>query len=514
MDLQSKEICVIRNNKEIIIPLSEVLIKDVVYIKPGEKIPVDGLVSDGETYIDESLLTGEPIPVAKTKNSKVYAGTVNTNGFLKIIAEKIGKETFLSQIIKVVQQAQNSKPPIQRLVDKISEVFVPLIILISSFTFIIWYFIAGYGFVFSLTASISVLIIACPCALGLATPTAIIAGIGKAAENGIIVKDINQLEMLHKVNAFVFDKTGTITEGKPFVEKIYWQVTNQNDYYISVLFALEKRSTHPIASSIINYYKDYRIPYTLITDFKEVTGKGLQGKTDNNYFFVGNSKFITENNIDINNEQSEIIQTAINKGNSIILFANSSKIIAIITISDKLKEFSYETIKQIKESGIKTFLMTGDNKRTSEMVAHTAAIETVYSEITPIEKGKLIGDMQKNKYIVAMFGDGINDSVALTQADVGISMSHGSDIAIESAGIIVTNRDIRTLSKVIKISGKTIKTIKQNLFWAFFYNILSIPIAAGLIYPLTGFLLNPMLAAMAMSLSSITVVTNSLRLKK
>ncbi len=514
MGLQPKEITVVRNGNEIIIPAKDVLINDIILIKPGEKIPVDGTVTNGESLIDESMITGEAIAVLKNKNDKVFAGTINQNGILNIIAKKIGKETLLSQIIRLVQEAQASKPPIQKLADKISGIFVPIVITISLLTFSSWYFIFGANLAFAISATISVLIIACPCALGLATPTALMVGIGKAAEKGILIKNAQQLEIMHKVNAIVFDKTGTLTIGKPEVIDIIWQTDYDNSENTAVLNALEKRSAHPLGEAIINHFKDIRLPYTNISDFKNFSGKGIQGIYDKDLYFAGNLKFMIDNKINITNNQQIIIDQYALEGNSLILFACNTKLLAIIAITDKIKEYATETISKIKAMGIKTYLLTGDNFKTAQIIAHKAGIDNVKAEVLPADKGEFIKELQKNNNIVAMIGDGINDSIALSMADIGIAMAQGSDIAMESAGITLINSDIRLIENTIKLSEATLKTIHQNLFWAFFYNVITIPIAAGLLYPLTGFLLNPMIAAAAMAMSSVTVVSNSLRLKK
>ena len=514
MDLQPKEITVVRNGNELLIPIKEVLINDLILIKPGEKIPVDGIVTNGESFIDESMITGEAIPVIKNKNAKVFAGTINQNSILTIIAKKIGNETLLSQIIRLVQEAQASKPPIQKLADKISGIFVPIVICIALLTFSIWFFATEANLAFAISATISVLIIACPCALGLATPTALMVGIGKAAEKGILIKNARQLEIIHKVNAIVFDKTGTITIGKPEVIEFLWQTDYDNSENTAVLNALEKRSAHPLAEAIVNHFKDTRLPYTNISDFKNFSGKGIQGIYDKELYYAGNLKYMIENQVYISTNQQDLLDRYATEGNTLILFACNTKLLAIIAIADKIKENAAETISKLKTFGIKTYLLTGDNLKTAQIIANRAGIENVKAEVLPSEKADFIRKLQQNNSTIAMVGDGINDSIALSQADIGIAMAHGSDIAMESAGITLINSDIRLIVSTISLSEATLKTIHQNLFWAFFYNIITIPVAAGILYPLTGFLLNPMIAAAAMALSSVTVVGNSLRLKK
>jgi len=514
MDLQPKEITVIRNNTEISIPAKEVLINDILLIKPGEKIAVDGMVSEGQSTVDESMISGEAIPVEKTAKSGVFAGTINMNGSLKVIALKIGKETLLSQIIRMVQEAQASKPPIQKLADKISSVFVPSVIFIAIATFIYWYFAAGAGMAFSVSISIAVLIIACPCALGLATPTALMVGIGNAAGKGILIKNAAQLEILHKINAIVFDKTGTITIGKPQLTNIYWQADYDHNDEIAILNAMEKKSAHPLADAIVNYFKEVRLPYTNITDFKNFSGKGVQGVYNKDLYFAGNQQFITENNITINEKQLEVINSLESNGNTVILFASYNRLLAILSMADQLKANAPEIISQLKAIGIKTYLLTGDNQKTAEIIARKAGIDNVKAGVLPAGKSDFINELKQNKQIVAMVGDGINDAVALSSADIGIAMAAGSDIAMETAGITLIRTDISQIPQAIRLSESILKTIKQNLFWAFFYNVISIPIAAGVLYSSTGFLLNPMIAAAAMAMSSVTVVSNSLRLRK
>lgn len=514
MDLQPKEITVIRNNIEINIPARDVHINDIILIKPGEKIPVDGIVSEGESAIDESMISGEALPVDKTLNAKVYAGTINLNGSIKIIARKIGKETLLSQIIRLVQEAQASKPPIQKLADKISSVFVPIVIIIALASFAYWYFIASATLAFTISISIAVLIIACPCALGLATPTALMVGMGNAAEKGILIKNASQLEILHSVNAIVFDKTGTITIGKPQICEIIWQNDYDHTDEIAILNALEKRSAHPLADAIVNHFKEIRLPYTNLTDFKNISGKGVQGIYDRDLYFAGNLNFIIENNIPLSDKQLAEIDKQTTEGNTLILFATYNRLLAIIAMADQLKPNAIKSIMQLKSMGIKTYLLTGDNKKTAGIIAAKAGIDNVKAEVLPAGKSDFIKELKQNHQVVAMVGDGINDAVALSQADIGIAMAAGSDIAMESAGITLIRSDIEQIPKAIQLSAAILRTIKQNLFWAFFYNIISIPIAAGVLYVSTGFLLNPMIAAAAMALSSVSVVTNSLRLRK
>ena len=510
MDLQPKTVTVIRYGREIELNIKDVIKGDEILIKPGEKITVDGKVTDGTSFIDESMITGEPIPINKAINDKVFAGTLNQNGTLTIVCEKTGRDTLLSQIIRRVQEAQASKPPIQKLVDKIASVFVPVVIAAALLTFVMWFFVMNAGFAFAITNTITVLIIACPCALGLATPTALMVGLGKSAEHGILVKDADSLEVAHKINAMVFDKTGTITEGKPKVTDLIWTSTSQSQ---AILFAIEFRSAHPLANSIVNHLKDIQKSNIPFSKYESIPGKGIKAIYNNIVYLVGNAKLLADNNISISTEQQVLIDNLTNESKTIILFADNSNLLAIIAVADQIKETSYEGIKAIKALGIKTFLLTGDNNKTASIIAQKAGIDTIVSEVLPTQKADFIKDLQVKGLIVAMVGDGINDAIALTQANIGIAMAHGSDIAMESAGITLIHSDMKQILGAIKLSKATIKTIKQNLFWAFIYNIIAIPIAAGVMYPFTGFLLNPMIAAATMAMSSVSVVTNSLRLK-
>ncbi len=510
MDLQPKTVTVIRYGREIELNIKDVIKGDEILIKPGEKITVDGKVTDGSSFIDESMITGEPIPVNKNLNDKVFAGTLNQNGTLTIVCEKTGRDTLLSQIIRRVQEAQASKPPIQKLVDKIASIFVPVVIVAALVTFVIWFFVMNSGFAFAITNTITVLIIACPCALGLATPTALMVGLGKSAEHGILVKDADSLEVAHKINAMVFDKTGTITEGKPKVTDLIWTGTTQSQ---AILFAIEFRSAHPLANAIVNHLKDIQKSNIPFTKYESIPGKGIKAIYNNIVYLVGNAKLLADNNISITTEQQVLIDNLIAETKTIILFADNRNLLAIIAVADQIKETSYEGIKAIKALGIKTFLLTGDNNKTAEIIAQKAGIDNVVAEVLPTQKADFIKDLQAKGMIVAMVGDGINDAIALTQANIGIAMAHGSDIAMESAGITLIHSDMKQILGAIKLSKATIKTIRQNLFWAFIYNVIAIPIAAGVMYPFTGFLLNPMIAAATMAMSSVSVVTNSLRLK-
>jgi P-type Cu2+ transporter len=525
--LQPKTLSVIRNGTEMNIPLKEVKLNDTVLVKPGEKIPVDGKVISGNSFVDESMLTGEPVPVEKTEDSAVFAGTINQKGILQISAHKIGKETILSQIIKLVQEAQSGKPPIQKLVDRIAAIFVPVIIIIAIITFLTWYLVVPYSsFAMALTNMISVLIIACPCALGLATPTALVVGIGKGAEKGILIKDAHALEIAHKVNTIVFDKTGTITTGKPEVTDIIDnpQISSLKSQISNLIYSIESKSTHPLAEAISNKLKQDGVSNLTVDSFKNLPGKGIKASIKGEIYFIGNDELIKENKI-INPNEAQA-KSLRNEAKTVVYFSDSRQVICLIGITDKIKESSIEAISELSKMGIETAMITGDNSQTASVIAKQAGIDHFIAGALPSQKVEFIKQLQtrhktqdtslktkNNKYYVAMVGDGINDSAALAQADLGIAMASGSDIAIESAGITLINSDPRNIVEAIKLSKQTIRTIKQNLFWAFFYNIIAIPIAAGCLYPAFHFLLNPMIAGIAMAFSSVTVVTNSLRLK-
>ena len=545
--LQPKTLTVMRNGNEINIPLKEVKLNDIVLVKPGERIPVDGKVIRGNSFIDESMLTGEPVPVEKGphpnpllktgEGNSVFAGTMNQKGILEISARKVGKETMLSQIINLVKEAQSSKPPIQKLVDKIAAIFVPVIIIIALITFVTWYFIVpSSSFAMALTNMISVLIIACPCALGLATPTALVVGIGKGAEQGILIKDSQALEIAHKINFIVFDKTGTITTGKPEVSDFIYlseQLSTNNYQLNDIIYSIESLSTHPLAEAIADKMKAENAIKLGVDSFENIAGKGVKASIKGELYFIGSEKLIKDSNssghalqtrasIQINERAKELREQT----KTVVCFSDSKEVLCLIGISDKIKDSSKEAIAELRKMGIESAMITGDNKQTASVIAKEAGIINFVAETLPTQKADYIKQLQENQtsiskqrttnneqQIVAMVGDGINDSAALAMADLGIAMASGSDIAIESAGITLMNSDLRNVVAAIKLSKQTIRTIKQNLFWAFFYNIIAIPIAAGCLYPAFHFLLNPMIAGIAMAFSSVTVVTNSLRLK-
>jgi Cu2+-exporting ATPase len=492
------------------IPIEEVKIGDVIVVKPGEKIAVDGKVSEGSSYVDESMLSGEPVPVLKQQNDTVYAGTINQKGSFRFRAEKVGAETMLAQIIQMVKDAQGSKAPVQKLADKIAAVFVPAVMAIALLTFVIWIIVGGAsGFTHGLLAMITVLVIACPCALGLATPTAIMVGIGKGAEKGILIKNAESIELAKKVNAVVLDKTGTITEGRPEVTGVRWLKGDESAK--SILYSLEKQSEHPLAEAVVNYFKSTEAAQ--ITNFESITGKGARADAEDRTWFAGNKRLLDENKITIDPSLLEIAGQWSDEAKTVIWFADNEKALATIAIADKIKENSAEAVKRLQDSGIDVFMLTGDNENTAKAISKQVGINHFKAGTLPGEKADFIKQLQSEGKLVAMAGDGINDSAALAQADVGIAMGKGSDIAMDVAEMTIISSDLNKIPQAIRLSKQTVATVRQNLFWAFIYNVIGIPIAAGILYPFTGFLLNPMIAGAAMAMSSVSVVSNSLRLK-
>ena len=516
MGLQPKTLKIIENGEEKEIPISSVQVGQTILVRPGEKIPVDGEVSKGSSYVDESMITGEPVPVEKSTDEKVFAGTVNQKGSFQFTAEKVGGETLLSQIIKMVQEAQGSKAPVQKLVDKIAGIFVPVVLAISIITFIVWISIGGdNGFSQALLTSVAVLVIACPCALGLATPTAIMVGIGKGAENNILIKDAESLELGHKVNAVILDKTGTITEGKPLVTDILWKdkLENQNDYK-EILLAIEAQSEHPLAGAVVNHLKDENVEQTEMASFESITGKGVKAQTENgSKYYVGNHKLMVEKNIQIDASLMQTAESLEEQAKTVIFFGNEKQVLAILAIADKIKETTKKAIETLQDRGIEVYMLTGDNNKTASAVAKQVGITNYQGEVMPSQKAAFVEKLQADGKIVAMVGDGINDSHALAQANVSIAMGKGSDIAMDVAKMTLITSDLQSIPKALELSKRTVLGIRQNLFWAFIYNLIGIPIAAGVLYPVNGFLLDPMIAGMAMAFSSVSVVLNSLRLK-
>lgn len=513
MGLQPKTVTVfLPDGEQKEIPISSVHIGDVILVKPGDKIAVDGVVLQGSSFVDESMISGEPIPVEKKEGNYVYAGTINQKGSFKFEAKKVGADTLLSQIIKMVQEAQGSKAPVQKMVDKIASVFVPIVVLIAVASFISWMIWGGENaFSQALLSFVTVLVIACPCALGLATPTAIMVGIGKGAENGILIKDAESLELAQKVNAIVLDKTGTITEGKPIVTNIKWEKTD-NSVLKNILYSIEKSSGHPLADAICEYLQADSVFLDGIV-IHNLVGKGIEGIYDGEYYYIGNKSLKDEKSIKLKPYEEEWMDQKRSEANTVVIFGHKEEVICIIAISDRVKETSIEAVSQMKSNGIEVYMLTGDNVQTAKVVAMETGISHYKAGVLPQDKIDFIKDLQSAGKIVAMVGDGINDSGALAQADVSIAMGKGSDIAMDVAKMTIISNDLRKIMQAINLSKKTVKTIKQNLFWAFIYNIIGIPIAAGVLYPLNGFLLNPMVASAAMALSSVSVVANSLRLK-
>lgn len=511
--LQPKIATIIDNSgKEINIEIDKLKIGDRILVKPGEKVPVDGIVLKGFTSIDESMLTGESIPVEKVIDNKVFAGSINKNGTIEFKATQVGNNTILSQIIKIVEEAQGSKAPISRMADVISGYFVPIVIIIAVITGIVWY-LSGAGLIESLTFFISVLVIACPCALGLATPTAIMVGTGKGAENGILIKSGEALELAHKIDTVVFDKTGTITKGEPVVTNFILYNGLDEKEILRLVSSAEKKSEHPLSEAIVKYAKNQKIEFIDDLVFNSMPGYGIKAIIDDKQLFIGNEKLMNSKDIDISYASKEY-ENLSNQGKTVIFISNNEILYGIIAVSDTLKETSKIGIENLHKIGIKVIMLTGDNNKTAKYIADQVNIDEVIAEVLPFQKSGIIKRIQESGKIVAMVGDGINDSPALAKADVGIAMGNGTDIAIESADIILMKNDIRAVSKAIELSRATIRNIKQNLFWAFIYNIIGIPFAAGIFYALfNGPRLNPMVAAFAMSFSSVSVLLNSLRLK-
>ncbi len=511
MGLQPKTARVIRNNQEQLIQIEELRINDLILIKPGEKIPVDGIVTKGDSSVDESMITGESIPVEKKVNDIVIGGTINKHGSFIFKATKIGKDTTLNQIINLVEEAQGSKAPIQRLADIISKYFVLGVTVLGFLTFFIWYFIAQEPFAFALGTFIAVLIIACPCSLGLATPTAIIVGTGKGAERGILIKSAEVLEIVHKADTIVLDKTGTLTKGKPEVTDVISFSKLSKEDIISVSSGIEKKSEHPLAEAIVNEANNLKIKTHEINNFKAIPGHGVTGRINKTEILFGNRKLMESNKIPIVNEN--IITDLENNGKTVMILALNKNIVGIVAVADTLKEHSKEAVLAFRKLGKEVIMITGDNERTAKAIARKAGIINVLAGVLPENKAKAVKELQEEGKNVIMVGDGINDAPALAQANVGIAIGSGTDVALETGNIVLMRNDLRDVAIAIKISEKTLKKIKQNLFWAFFYNTAGIPIAAGVLYPFTGFLLNPMIAALAMAFSSVSVVSNSLLMK-
>ncbi len=508
MKLQAKTAIVLVKGKEVVVPVEEVEAGDIIIVKPGQKIPVDGIVVEGYSSVDESMMTGESMPVEKSKGSKVIGATINMNGSFRFKATKVGADTALSQIIKLVEEAQGSKAPIQKLADKVSAVFVPVVMGIAVVSLVTW-LLLGYGFEFALTSFVAVMIVACPCALGLATPTAIMVGSGKGAENGILFKNAEALQMLHKADVIVFDKTGTLTKGKPDVTDIVAYGGRENDV-LKIAAIVEKQSEHPLASAIVNRAKALKLALGSAKNFKAITGKGVSASVNGKKVLLGNRALMKQEKVAFKDGTMEKLE---NEGKTVMILAVNRKVVGLIAVADTLKEHAAEAVAELHKLGKKTVMISGDNKRTAEAIAKQVGIDSVLAEVLPSGKAEEIKKLQQ-KYNVAMVGDGINDAPALTQANIGVAIGAGTDVAIEAGSVVLVKDDMRDIVKAIKLSKRTLGKIKQNLFWAFFYNCAAIPLAAGVFYPFTGWTLNPMIAGAAMAFSSVSVVTNSLLLKK
>lgn len=516
LNLQAKTALVMRDGKEMEISVHDVQKGDLIIIKPGAKIPVDGIIVEGSSFVDESMVTGEPMPTQKKTGDTVVSGTLNTNGSFVFKATKVGSETLLSQIIKMVEDAQGSKAPIQALADKISAVFVPIVLVVAFLTLGTWLIVGSQyiGFPqalsFGLVSFVGILVIACPCALGLATPTAIIVGVGKGAKEGILIKDAATLEKLHKIDTVVVDKTGTITKGKPtLVDMQNYSDLTENEF-VSILTSLEKKSEHPIAHAIVHYAQEKNISMSDISDFEAIQGKGIKGIINGVEYFAGNIKLVHDLEISFD---TSVLDAFMLQGKTPVILATKEKVFGFVMVADEIKTESIEAIKHLHSLDIKIVMLTGDDEKTAKYIASLVNIDEVIAHVLPQDKLEKIKELQLQGRIVAMAGDGVNDAPALAQADVGIAMGTGTDVAIESAGITLLGGDISKLVKAIKLSKITMKGIKQNLFWAFIYNIIGIPLAAGVFYPIFGWLLNPVFAGFAMAMSSVSVVSNSLRIK-
>lgn len=511
--LQPKTVTLISGSEQIPeVPISQVKIGDVILVKPGEKIAVDGVVAEGNSFVDESMITGEPLSVEKKAGEKVFAGTINQRGSFRFRAEKVGNSTLLAQIIKMVQDAQGSKAPVQKLVDKIAGIFVPVVIGIAILSFAVWMIAGGdNAFTHALLAFVTVLVIACPCALGLATPTAIMVGIGKGAENGILIKDAESLETIQKVDTIILDKTGTITEGKPRVTAVKWD-ESESSVSKNILYSIEQSSEHPLAEAIVDYFKAEANSVSDI-QIESLTGQGISGTVQGKRYLVGNEQLIRAYNIDYSIDMQSWASERLDEANTVVLFADDNSVIAGIAIADRIKESSPQAVNQLISQGIDVYMLTGDNEQTARSIARQVNIRHYKAGLLPADKTEFIKQLQAQGKVVAMIGDGINDSAALAQSNVGIAMGQGSDIAIDTAKMTIISNDLTKIPIAIKLSKLTNRTIRQNLFWAFIYNVIAIPVAAGVLYPVDGFLLNPMIAGAAMALSSVSVVSNSIILK-
>lgn len=511
MGLQPKTVTRVTDEGESVIPVESVREGDVIVVRPGERIAADGTVCRGESYVDESMLTGEPLPAFKKQGDGVFAGTINQRGVLRFTAVKTGQDTMLSGIIRMVQDAQGSKPPVQQTVDRIAGVFVPVILLLSVVVFAIWWaFAPTAGFEHGILSMVTVLIIACPCALGLATPTALIVGIGKGAVNGILIKDASALETARRTDAIVLDKTGTVTEGRPVVTDMHW--ADGAGTGRAIFLSLEKNSEHPLAEAVVAALKDsHTVP---VTDFANIPGRGVKGTVDGVTYYAGNEELLRENGIQADRDMAGKAAEWTEDAKTVVWFGGAGRVLAVAGIADRIKETSAQAVAMLHSMNIGVYMLTGDNEASAGYVARKTGIRHYKAKVMPDDKAAFVRQLQADGHVVAMAGDGINDSAALAQADLSIAMGKGSDIAMETSMMTILSSDLSKTAEAIRLSQLTMRTIRQNLFWAFVYNIIAVPIAAGVLYPLNGFLLNPMIGGAAMALSSVSVVTNSLRLKR
>lgn len=511
--LAPQEAQVLRDGQEVTLPLDQVQVGDLVRVRPGQKIPVDGRVVEGQSWVDESMLTGESLPVAKKVGDQVVGASLNQQGSLIVETDKIGQDTTLAQIIHLVQAAQGSKAPIAQLADRVSAVFVPVVMTLALVAGLAWYLIGGQSWAFALTISIAVLVIACPCALGLATPTAIMVGTGKGAEQGILIKSGTALEMAHQVDAVVLDKTGTLTQGQPQVTDVLPLTGWTPDQLLALAAAAEVNSEHPLGQAIVAGARERELALPEVTDFQSLTGSGIQVRLDQATYYLGNRRLMQEQGLDLGQAEDQAAALAAG-GKTPIYVANEHELLGLIAVADPLKETSPEAVRRLKAMGLQVIMLTGDNAKTAQALAAEAGIDQVISDVLPADKAQVVADLQAKGLKVAMVGDGINDAPALAQADVGLAIGRGTDVAIESADMVLMGSDLTSVSTAIKLSQATIRNIKENLFWAFAYNVLGIPVAMGVLHLFGGPLLNPMLAGAAMSFSSVSVIVNALRLRR
>ena len=511
--LAPQEAQVLREGQEVTLPLNQVQVGDLVRVRPGQKIPVDGRVVEGQSWVDESMLTGESLPVAKKVGDQVVGASLNQQGSLIIETNKVGQDTTLAQIIHLVQAAQGSKAPIAQLADRVSAVFVPVVMTLALVAGLAWYLIGGQSWAFALTISIAVLVIACPCALGLATPTAIMVGTGKGAEQGILIKSGTALEMAHQVDAVVLDKTGTLTQGQPQVTDVLPLTGWTPDQLLALAAAAEVNSEHPLGQAIVAGARERELALPEVTDFQSLTGSGIQVRLDQATYYLGNRRLMQEQGLDLGQAEEQAAALAAG-GKTPIYVANEHELLGLIAVADPLKETSPEAVRRLKAMGLQVIMLTGDNAKTAQALAAEAGIDQVISDVLPADKAQVVADLQAKGLKVAMVGDGINDAPALAQADVGLAIGRGTDVAIESADMVLMGSDLTSVATAIKLSQATIRNIKENLFWAFAYNVLGIPVAMGVLHLFGGPLLNPMLAGAAMSFSSVSVIVNALRLRR